>query len=76
MRFREDTPKEQRRARAAVADWRDGHPGGTVDEMVAAVGPAFHHDYGPFLRIALVKLDERRAKDAGTAPAGTEAGSR
>lgn len=74
MRFSEDTPAEQARARAAVANWRQANPGGTVDEMTAAIGSRFHRDYGPFLRSVLHRLDEdaRGRQGAGTA-AGTEA---
>jgi hypothetical protein len=72
MRFREDTPEEQARARTEVAAWREANPDGTVDGMLAALGPGFHKDYGPVLRAALYRADEDRAQIAGTAP-GMEA---
>ncbi|MGH3403807.1 MAG: hypothetical protein ACRDRJ_15110 [Streptosporangiaceae bacterium] len=76
MRFREDTPAEQARARDEVAAWRERNPVGTAEEMLAALGPRFHKDYGPVLRSALYRADERRdRRSAGTAT-GTEAGSR
>ena len=65
MRYR-DTESEQQRARDEVAVWRDEHPDSTVDEMLAALASRFHKDYGPFLRVALFKLDERAG--SGTTP--------
>ncbi|MGH3191689.1 MAG: hypothetical protein ACRDPY_34575 [Streptosporangiaceae bacterium] len=77
MRFSEDTPAEQARARTEVAAWREQDPGGTAEEMVAALLPGFHKDYGPFLRSVLFRMDdERRPRDAGTTATGMEAGSR
>ena len=76
MRFREDTPAEQARARAEVAAWRGQNPDGTVDDMLAALGSRFHKDYGPVLRSALFRADEQRdCQGTGTA-AGTDPGSR
>jgi hypothetical protein len=79
-----DTPREQDRARTAVAEWRAGNPGGTVEQMLAAIGPGFHKDYGPLLRGTWHLLAEREAQDrldAGTSvstdaedPASTRAG--
>jgi hypothetical protein len=57
MRFREDTPEEQARAREAVQEWRQQHPGGTADAMLADLLPAFHKDYGPVLRAELYRAD-------------------
>jgi hypothetical protein len=57
MRFDEDTPKEQARAREAVQEWRQQHPEGTADELVAELLPAFHKDYGPVLRAELYRAD-------------------
>jgi hypothetical protein len=57
VRFREDEPEEQRRARDAAAAWREQHPDGTEDELIDAVGPEFHPDYGPVLRGALYAID-------------------
>ncbi len=63
MRFREDSPEELARARAAVADWRSQHPLGTDGEMVAAVGRQFHPDYGVVLRAVLFAVDRHRARE-------------
>ena len=62
MRFREDTEKDQARAREAVGAWRDEHPDGSPDDMLAALGPCFHPDYGPVLRAVLFRADLRDAK--------------
>ena len=68
MRFREDNPADLDRARAAVAAWRDRNPGGTSEEMVAAIGCHFHRDYGPVLRAVLFAADRHRARQVtGTA---------
>jgi hypothetical protein len=76
VRFSEDTPAVQARARTEVAAWREQNPDGTVEEMLTALGPRFHKDYGPVLRSALFRADEQRDRHStGTAP-GTEAGSR
>ena len=62
MRFREDNPADLDRARAAVAAWRDRNPGGTSEEMVAAIGCQFHRDYGVVLRAVLFAADRHRAR--------------
>ena len=64
MRYREDTPAEQERARAAVEQWRGAHPDGSPEEMLAEIGPGFDKDYGPVLRAFLARAD-------GYARAGT-----
>ena len=38
VRYREDTPGELARARAAIAAWRDRNPAGTGDDLLAAIG--------------------------------------
>ena len=53
VRFREDNPADLAWARTAVTAWRDQHPAGTSDELVAAVGRQFHRDYGVVLRAVL-----------------------
>ena len=63
MRFRDDCPADLARARATVTAWRDQNPGGTSDEMVAAVGRQFHRDYGVVLRAVLFALDRHRARE-------------
>jgi hypothetical protein len=76
MRFSEDTPAVQARARTEVAAWREQHPDGTVEEMLAALGSRFHKDYGPVLRSALFRADEQRDRQGTGAAAGTDPGSR
>jgi hypothetical protein len=82
VRFSEDTPAEQARARTAVADWCQRNRAGTVEDMIAAVGPGFHKDDGPLLRVAFHRIEEQRDRQgAGTSlgtaeeePASTRAG--
>ena len=38
VRYREDKPDDLARARAAVAAWRGQNPGGTSEQLVAAIG--------------------------------------
>lgn len=64
MRFREDTEADQTRARSAVQAWRDEHPDGTPEEMLADLGPGFHKDYGPVLKALLFRADLDDAKVA------------
>jgi len=64
MRFRENNPGDLVRARAAVAAWRDEHPAGTGEELIAALSHQFHPDYGPVLRAVLFAVDRRRAREA------------
>jgi len=45
VRFRDEKPGDLDRARTAVAAWRADHPAGTADDLVAAVGPAFHPEW-------------------------------
>jgi hypothetical protein len=69
LRYREDTPGELARARAAVAAWRDRNPTGTVEEMLAATGRQFHQDYGVVLRAVLFAVDRRLARQVTGIPA-------
>ena len=62
MRYRENTPEELARARAAVAAWRDRNPAGTAEELLAAIGHQFHRDYGVVLRAVLFAVDRHRAR--------------
>ena len=62
VRYREDTPGELARARAAVAAWRDRNPAGTGEELLAAIGHQFHQDYGVVLRAVLFAVDRHRAR--------------
>ena len=61
MRFREDNPEDLVRARAEIAAWRAQHPGGTGEELVAAVGHRFHRNYAPVLHAVLFVVDRHRA---------------
>ena len=61
MRFSENRPEDVDRARRAGAVWRGKYPEGTEDQLVAALGPEFHPDYGPVLRGMLFAIDRDRA---------------
>ena len=61
MRFSEDSAEDLDRARAAVAVWREKYPEGTAEQLVNALGPKFHPDYGPVLRGILFAVDRDRA---------------
>jgi hypothetical protein len=75
MRYREDTPAEQARARAAVEAWREANPAGTCEELAGAIGGQFHPDYAVVLRGFFFAADRDQARpvtgttaqDAGTA---------
>ena len=62
MRYREDTPGELARARAAVAAWRDRDPAGTGEELLAAIGHQFQYDYGVVLRAVLFAVERHRTR--------------
>jgi hypothetical protein len=62
VRYREERPGDPGRARAAVAAWRAAHPRGTRDQMLAALGPRFHPDYGTVLRGVLWRVDRDRGR--------------
>ena len=68
MRYREDSPGELARARAAVAAWRDRNPAGTGEELLAAIGDQFHRDYGVVLRAVLFAVDRHRARQTTGIP--------
>ena len=61
VRYREDTPGELTRARAAVAAWRDRNPAGVGENLLDAIGHQFHRDYGVVLRAVLFAVDRHRA---------------
>ena len=69
MRYREDTPGDLARARAAAAAWRDRNPAATGEELLAAVGHEFHRDYGVVLRAVLFAVDRHRARQITGIPA-------
>jgi hypothetical protein len=62
VRFREDHSRELASARAAVAAWREQNPGGTTEDLVAAIGHQFHPDYGVVLRALLFAADRHQAR--------------
>ena len=62
VRYREDTPGELDRARAAVAAWRDRNPAGTGEELIATIAHQFHRDYRVVLRAVLFAIDRYRAR--------------
>jgi hypothetical protein len=62
VRYREDTPGELARARAAVAAWRDRNPAGTGEELLTAIGYQFHRDYGVVLRAVPFAVDRHRVR--------------
>ena len=64
MRYREDTPGDLARARAAATAWRERNPAGTGEELLAAIGRQFHRDYGVVRRAALFAVDRHRARQA------------
>ena len=75
MRFRDDRPGDLDRARAAAAAWRDRHPEGTAEDLIAAVGCQFHPDYAVVLRGVLFAVDRNRARQlAGIVTAQALAG--
>jgi hypothetical protein len=63
VRFRDDRPAELDRARAAVTAWRDQHPAGTSEDLIAALGGQFPGDYGVVLRAVLFAVDRHRARE-------------
>ena len=69
VRYREDTPGELARARAAVAAWRDRNPAGTGEELIAAIGDQLRRDYGVVLRAVLFAVDRHRARQVTGIPA-------
>ena len=77
VRFREDNSRELARARAAVAAWRGQNPGGTSEDLVAAIGCQFHPDYGVVLRALLFAADRHQARliTGATGSAGPGGGS-
>jgi hypothetical protein len=62
VRFREDKPEDLDRARAEVTAWREQHPLGTAEQLVADLGIFFHQGYGPVLRGILFAVDSHGAK--------------
>ena len=62
VRYREDKPEDLARARAAVAAWRGQNPGGTSEQLAAAIGHQFHPDYGVVLRALLFAADRHQAR--------------
>ncbi len=62
MRFREEKFSDLPRAREALEKWRAAHPQGTTEQLIAAVGPAFHPEWGVVLRGVLFAVDRHQAR--------------
>jgi len=62
VRFRDESAEDLERARAAVNEWRDQHPQGTADELVAELGGQFKPGYGTVLRGVLAAIELHGAK--------------
>ncbi len=62
MRYRELRWSDVDRAREVVAAWRDAHPTGTAEQLIADVGWEFHRDWGLVLRSQLYVEDRHRAR--------------
>ena len=67
MRYREGNPADLDRARVAVAEWREAHPDGTSEQLVADIGPQFHRGYAVVLRGVFFAAADRAR---GQRPAG------
>jgi hypothetical protein len=76
VRFRDDNPADLVRARAAVSAWREQNPAGSPEEMVAAIGLRFRHDWAPVLRAVLYVVDKHSARGACGMLSGTEGAPR
>ena len=76
MRYREDTPKEQARARVAVAAWRGQNPEGTAEQLVGAIGGQFHPDYAVVLRGFFFAADQDQARQVTAITAQDEGTAR
>jgi hypothetical protein len=75
VRFRDDKPGDLDRARAAAAAWREQHPEGTPEDLIAAVGCRFRPDYAVVLRGVLFAVDRNRARQlAGIVTSQARAG--
>jgi hypothetical protein len=62
VRYREDKPEDLARARSAVAAWREQHPQGTAEQLVADLGGQFRPDYAVVLRSVLFTTDRHAAR--------------
>jgi hypothetical protein len=70
VRFREDSPADLARARAAVAAWHEQKPTRISGEL-AVVGHQFDPGYGVVLRAVLFAVDRHRARQiTGVTPEG------
>jgi len=63
MRSWEDGPTALARARCAVAAWRQQHPQGSTDQLLADFGGQFHPDDSMVLRAVLFALDRHQARE-------------
>jgi hypothetical protein len=71
VRFRDNSPGDLARARAAVSAWREQNPVGTPEELITAIGPRFHRDWAPVLRTVLYVVDKHSAREACGMLSGT-----
>lgn len=62
VRYREETPGELTRARAAVAAWRDRNPARTGEDLLTEIGHRFHRGYGVVLRAVLFAVDRYQTR--------------
>jgi hypothetical protein len=62
MRYRDVKEADLARARAAVGEWRDSHPEGTSEAMLAELGAQFDPDYQVILRGMLFRTDRDRGR--------------
>jgi hypothetical protein len=62
VRLREQKPEDLKRARAAVAAWREQNPAATGEQHIADLGSEFHPDYGVVLRAVLFAVDRLRGR--------------
>jgi hypothetical protein len=80
VRFRDDTPGLQVRARREVSAWREENPLGTAEEMTEVLcaswdkkaGTGFPLACAPVLRVFLLAEDKRRAQGTTGTAAGIE----
>jgi hypothetical protein len=62
MRYRDWKASDLDRARRAVRAWRDEHPQGNADQLIADIAAQFHPDYAVVLRGLLWAVDHHQAR--------------
>ena len=70
VRFREDRPVDLARTRCAVKAWRERHPQGNTNQLLADLGGRFHPDYGVVLRVVLFAADRHQTREITGVTAG------